>query len=30
MKAYQEKMKNEVLAKDEVMLSVGWGKYLAR
>ncbi|KAI1755025.1 phosphoribosylaminoimidazole carboxylase [Xylaria castorea] len=28
MKAYQEKMKNEVLAKDEVMLSVGWEKYL--
>ncbi|KAI0489556.1 phosphoribosylaminoimidazole carboxylase [Xylaria cf. heliscus] len=27
MKAYQEKMKNEVLAKDEVMLSVGWEKY---
>ncbi|KAI8956337.1 phosphoribosylaminoimidazole carboxylase [Xylaria longipes] len=29
MKAYQEKMKNEVLAKDEVMLSVGWEKYLS-
>ncbi|KAJ2986177.1 hypothetical protein NUW58_g5150 [Xylaria curta] len=30
MKAYQEKMKNEVLAKDEVMLSTGWEKYLNR
>ncbi|KAI1304749.1 phosphoribosylaminoimidazole carboxylase [Xylaria venustula] len=30
MKAYQEKMKNEVLAKDETMLSVGWEKYLDR
>ncbi|KAI1744340.1 phosphoribosylaminoimidazole carboxylase [Xylaria scruposa] len=28
MKAYQEKMKNEVLAKDEVILSAGWEKYL--
>ncbi|KAI0109600.1 phosphoribosylaminoimidazole carboxylase [Nemania sp. FL0031] len=28
MKAYQEKMKNEVLAKDEVMLSKGWEQYL--
>ncbi|KAI0904804.1 phosphoribosylaminoimidazole carboxylase [Ustulina deusta] len=30
MKAYQEKMKNEVLTKDETMLSVGWEKYLNR
>lgn len=30
MKAYQENMKNEVLAKDEVMLSVGWEAYLSR
>ncbi|KAI0204670.1 phosphoribosylaminoimidazole carboxylase [Astrocystis sublimbata] len=30
MKAYQEKMKNEVLAKDEVMLSAGWEKYLSK
>ncbi|GAW18808.1 hypothetical protein ANO14919_082900 [Xylariales sp. No.14919] len=30
MKAYQEKMKNEVLAKDETILSVGWEKYLNR
>ncbi|GAW26740.1 putative phosphoribosylaminoimidazole carboxylase [Rosellinia necatrix] len=30
MKAYQEKMKSEVLAKDEVMLSTGWEKYLDR
>ncbi|KAI1130418.1 phosphoribosylaminoimidazole carboxylase [Nemania abortiva] len=30
MKAYQEKMKNEVLAKDEVMLSKGWEQYLNR
>ncbi|KAI3331954.1 phosphoribosylaminoimidazole carboxylase [Xylariaceae sp. AK1471] len=28
MKAYQEKMKNEVLAKDDVMLSIGWEQYL--
>ncbi|KAJ8132276.1 hypothetical protein O1611_g1351 [Lasiodiplodia mahajangana] len=28
MKTYQEKMKNEVLAKDEVMLSKGWEQYL--
>ncbi|KAI0815476.1 phosphoribosylaminoimidazole carboxylase [Xylaria sp. FL0064] len=30
MKAYQEKMKNEVLAKDETILSIGWEKYLSR
>ncbi|KAI0879290.1 phosphoribosylaminoimidazole carboxylase [Hypoxylon argillaceum] len=30
MKAYQEKMQNEVLAKDEVMLSTGWEQYLNR
>lgn len=29
MKAYQEKMKNEVLAKDEKMFSVGWQQYLS-
>ncbi|KAI1814734.1 phosphoribosylaminoimidazole carboxylase [Poronia punctata] len=28
MKAYQEKMKNEVLAKDKTMLSIGWQQYL--
>ncbi|KAI2625142.1 phosphoribosylaminoimidazole carboxylase [Xylaria nigripes] len=28
MKAYQEKMKTEVLAKDEVILSKGWEQYL--
>ncbi|KAF2973003.1 hypothetical protein GQX73_g519 [Xylaria multiplex] len=30
MKAYQEKMKNEVLVKDETILSTGWEKYLTQ
>ncbi|KAK5628161.1 hypothetical protein RRF57_003876 [Xylaria bambusicola] len=30
MKAYQKKMKNEVLAKDEAIRSMGWEKYLNR
>ncbi|KAI1365007.1 phosphoribosylaminoimidazole carboxylase [Xylaria arbuscula] len=30
MKAYQKKMKNEVLAKDEAMRTMGWEKYLTR
>ncbi|KAI1819206.1 phosphoribosylaminoimidazole carboxylase [Xylaria intraflava] len=30
MRAYQEKMKTEVLAKDETILSVGWEQYLSK
>lgn len=30
MKAYQKKMKNEVLAKDEAIRTMGWEKYLSR
>jgi phosphoribosylaminoimidazole carboxylase len=30
MKAYQEKMKTEVLAKDDAMLSIGWEQYLSK
>ncbi|KAI1435013.1 phosphoribosylaminoimidazole carboxylase [Xylaria sp. CBS 124048] len=30
MKTYQEKMKTEVLAKDEIIQSIGWQKYLVK